>query len=290
MIHEKITVPSAWKGAEIDYRTEMLHVLSPAQIAEIDAALRSCGERDIADITPATFPLPDTGAWLTDLRAKLYLGRGAVLLRGLPRSDYTPDEMARIYVGLGSHMGQPIAQSYRGELLGSVLDVSDIEEKVRGYRAGGPQHFHCDGSACDIVSLMCLRAAKSGGASRIVSAAALYNAMLETRPDLLDALCEGYHHRYHEMDGRHALSPMQSEHLIPVFTVMDGYMSCNIDGGSLRGAVQVGGNHLVGAAGRGLRRVPAPGALRGILPRHGFRRRRHPVPQQPRAAARPYRF
>jgi hypothetical protein len=149
--------------------------------------------------------------------------------------------MARIYVGLGSHMGQPIAQSYRGELLGSVLDVSDVEAGVRGYRGGGPQHFHVDGSACDIVSLMCLRAAKSGGASRIASAAAIHNALLETRPDLLDALYTGFHHRYHEMDGRHSLNPMQSADPVPVFTQLDGHISCNIDGGSLRYAVQIGG-------------------------------------------------
>ena len=190
MMHAAITTPAAWKGSEIDYRAEMLHPLAADQVAEIDAALRHCGERDIAGITPETFPLPQMGAWLAGLRQELYQGRGAVLLRGLPRSRYSADEMARIYVGLGSHLGQPIAQSYRGELLGSVLDVSDIEEKVRGYRAGGPQHFHCDGSACDIVSLMCLRAAKSGGASRIVSAVALYNALHDSRPDLLAALCE----------------------------------------------------------------------------------------------------
>ena len=113
-------------------------------------------------------------------------GRGFLLLRGLPRERYSLDEIGRIYYGLGVHLGRPVAQSYQGELLGNVIDVSDVEAQARGYHAGGGQRMHSDN--CDIVALMCVRAARSGGISRIVSAAAVHNTLLETRPDLLEAL------------------------------------------------------------------------------------------------------
>ncbi|MCC7274201.1 MAG: TauD/TfdA family dioxygenase [Alphaproteobacteria bacterium] len=244
MEHARITTRAAWKGSEVDYRSEMMHRFSAGEVAEIDAALRHCGERDIPEITPETFPLPGMGATMRRLRDELLDGTGVVLLRGFPRERYTADEMARVYVGLGAHLGEPIAQSWQGQLLGSVIDISDVVEKVRGYNAGGGQHFHIDGSACDIVSLMCLRAAKSGGASRIVSVAAVHNQLLDTRPDLLDVLYRGYYHRNHEMDAKYSLFPPQSAEKIPVFTQTDGRITCVIDTGCLRYAVHYGGVKL----------------------------------------------
>src|SRR5476651_1501362 len=155
--------PGVWQGSLIDYRKEGMHVLCAAEIAEIDAALghlRSLGEVDFPDITPQSFPLPILGVFLGKLGHALRHGRGFLLLRGLPRERYSPDDTARIYFGLGAHIGLPLPQSYQGELLGHVIDVSDIEQRARGYHAGGAQGMHTDN--CDIVALMCVRAAKSG--------------------------------------------------------------------------------------------------------------------------------
>jgi hypothetical protein len=185
-----ITGPEAWLGSRIDYRQDGLHTLSPDAIAEIDAALPGVGDLDFPRITPETFPLPATGGFFRGLGDALRNGRGFLLLRGLSRDRYSTEDMARIYYGLGAHIGQAVPQSYQGELLGNVIDVSDIEPEARGYHAGGAQRFHTD--TCDIVSLMCLRAAKSGGISRIASAAAVHNRLLETRPDLLETLYGDY--------------------------------------------------------------------------------------------------
>ena len=241
MAYEKIETRAAWKGSKVDYRTEMMHRFTDAEVAEIDGALKACESRDIPEITRETFVLPSMAAKMAALRDELLDGRGVVLMRGFPRHRYSADEMARVYIGLGAHLGQPIAQSWQGQLLGSVIDISDVVEKVRGYNAGGGQHFHIDGSACDIVSLMCLRAAKSGGASRIVSVAGLYNYFVEQRPDMLDVLTRGYYHRNHELDAKYSLFPPQSEERIPVFAESDGRISCVIDTGCLRYAVHYGG-------------------------------------------------
>ncbi|MGE0715225.1 MAG: TauD/TfdA family dioxygenase, partial [Alphaproteobacteria bacterium] len=219
---QRIVGKADWRGPEVDYRAEMMHAFTEGEVAEIDAALRFCGERDIPEITQETFPLPTFGPVMRRLREELLDGRGVVLMRGFPRERYSADEMARIYVGLGAYFGQALSQSWQGQLLGSVIDISDVVEKVRGYNAGGGQNFHIDGSACDIVALMCLRGAKAGGASRIVSVAALHNHMLETRPDLLEALSRGYYHRNHEMDAKHSLFPAASGHRLPVLTQRNG--------------------------------------------------------------------
>jgi hypothetical protein len=195
---------AAWTGATIDYRSDGLYMLGSDEVAEIDEALdhlHSLGDLDFPRITTETFPLTKLGAFLTGLRDELRFGRGFVLLRGIPRERYSTDDMARIYFGLGAYIGSPLPQSWQGELLGHVIDVSDIEPGARGYHAGGAQRFHTD--SCDVVSLMCLQAAKSGGASRICSAIALHSLLERVRPDLLKQLYDGYVFRRREIDAEH---------------------------------------------------------------------------------------
>ncbi|MBI3915681.1 MAG: hypothetical protein HY322_01575 [Betaproteobacteria bacterium] len=52
--------------------------------------------------------------------------------------------------------------------------------------------FHAD--RCDIVGLLCVRKAKAGGLSRIVSAAVIHNEVLRRRPDLIDAFYADWYH------------------------------------------------------------------------------------------------
>ena len=231
--------PGAWLGSRIDYRAEGMQVLSTAEIAEIDAALRhllSLGEIDFPEISAETFPLPVLGDLLVRLGHELRFGCGFLLLRGLPRERYSPDDIARIYVGLGAHIGRLLPQSYHGELLGHVLDVSDIERQARGYHAGGPQRMHTD--TCDVVSLQCLRAAKSGGVSRIASAAAVHNRLLETRPDLAATLYGNYVFRRMELDAERGDGVLVRN--VVIFSRAGSEFSCNISGSYPHRAVQAG--------------------------------------------------
>jgi Taurine catabolism dioxygenase TauD, TfdA family len=231
--------PAVWLGSEIDYRAAGLHVLSDADIAEIDAALahvNSLGAVDIPALTPAMFPLDALGPTLRRLGDRLRDGPGFVLLRGLPRERYELDDLARIYAGIGVHIGRLLPQSHHGELLGHVIDVSDIEHDARGYHSGGAQSMHTD--TCDIVSLMCVRAAKSGGASRIVSAGAVHNRLLETRPDLLAELYGEIVCRRWKLDAD--LGSGVHVKKVVFFSRATGRLSCNLSGSYPRRAVEFG--------------------------------------------------
>ena len=231
--------PAVWYGPQIDYRADGMHVLSAGEIAEIDAALahlRSRGDVDFPDIAPAAFPLPTLGKFFEGLGRELLHGRGFLLLRGLPRERYSLDDIGLIYYGLGVHLGRPVAQSYQGELLGNVIDVSDVEAQARGYHAGGGQRMHSDN--CDLVSLMCVRAARSGGISRIVSAAAVHNRLLETRPDLLEALYGEWVFRRMELDAQYGTGPMTKR--VVIFSRDSGQLTCNVSGSYPYRAVKAG--------------------------------------------------
>ncbi len=185
--HREIVAPFAWNGAELAQSTDWIRRFAPVELAEIDAAVRAVKQRglDWLDVTREDFPMPVFARELAAVARELETGRGIVLLRGLP-TNYTLDEMRLAYWGIGAHLGTALSQGGRGELLGIVEDEGQSVEntKLRGSKTSRELPFH--GDRCDIVGLLCVRKAVSGGTSRIVSAAAIHNAVLGRRPDLIE--------------------------------------------------------------------------------------------------------
>src|SRR5215468_3088351 len=108
-----ITGPSAWFGADMRGReAEWTYLLSPVEIAEIEAAVETVQARglDIADIRREDFPLPTLGPALDQLRAEVLDGRGFVLLRGLPVEDRPIAASATAYWGIASYFGSARSQ------------------------------------------------------------------------------------------------------------------------------------------------------------------------------------
>ena len=233
---------AAWLGSTLDYHRDGLWQLSAAELAEIDAALtalRGRGDLDLAEINAETFPLPTVGQFLARLRQELWSGRGFVLIRGLSREQYSDDDLARIYCGLGSHLGEIIPQSGNGEILGHVLNVADlVDEQVRGYRSAQSMNMHSDGH--DVVSLLCLRAAKEGGASRIASAAAVHDRMVATNPELARVLYEGMPVMRGQMDAERGDGKIVTSGNVALFAKPDGVFSSCIHVAQTRDAARAG--------------------------------------------------
>ena len=186
-----ITGPSAWTGRDLAARPdEWIRRFSSAELAEIDAAVRAfkASGRPLAEISPASFALPAFGPVLRGLLHELLEGRGFVMLRGLPIDDYARDEQAIVYMGIGSHLGRARSQNAKGHLLGHVKDLGlDISDpRVRYYQTNRKLEYHTD--SIDIVGLLCLKTARAGGESFIVSSTTLFNEILARRPDLVPAL------------------------------------------------------------------------------------------------------
>src|SRR5262245_66330630 len=75
--------PSVWYGPDMTKRTDWIHVLSAADVAEIEAAMRllADSQADIARIGKADFPLPTVARKLDDNCEEVVHGRGFALLR-----------------------------------------------------------------------------------------------------------------------------------------------------------------------------------------------------------------
>ena len=180
-----VTGPSAWIGAELAKRPdEWTYVLSGAEIAEIEVAVASVRGRDIASVTQADFRLPSFGPILDGLREEILNGRGFVLLRGLPVTDRPIADSAMAYWGIGTWLGHARSQNAKGHVLGHVRDMglATTDPNVRIYQTTERQNFHTD--SCDIVGLLCLKTAQSGGLSSLTSSMSVYNAMAERHPEL----------------------------------------------------------------------------------------------------------
>jgi hypothetical protein len=170
--------PSAWIGRDLRAREdEWIYPLSAAEIAEIDSAteaVRASG-LDIAEIRRADFLLPTLGPKLDTMREEILNRRGFVLIRGLPVEGRPIADSAATYWGIGTYFGNGRSQNAKGHLLGHVRDLglATSDPNVRTYQTTERQHFHTD--SCDIVGLLCLKTAKSGGLSSITSSMAIYN-------------------------------------------------------------------------------------------------------------------
>jgi hypothetical protein len=183
--------PSAWYGPEMTRRSDWQMPLSPAEIGEVEAAIKPLASReaDIAAITARDFPLPTLGPKLKQrVEDEVLNGRGFLLMRGLPVERWSMREAATAFFGLGVHLGSARSQNGKGHVLGHVKDLglTSNDPNVRIYQTHDRQTFHTD--SCDIVGLLCLKTAKSGGLSALVSSTTIFNEMRRRRPDLLELL------------------------------------------------------------------------------------------------------
>ena len=191
---EPLAVPAAWRGSEMARRDDWIVRLTAAQIDELERAADAAAARgrDLAAVRREDFPLPTLAPALAGWAHELLHGRGFLLVRGLPVGRWGDERAALVYWGLGQHLGEPGAQNPQGELLGHVVDTGEdaANPYVRRYRTAGDIAYHCD--LADAVGLLCLRAARCGGASRIVSSVSVYNELLRQRPDLVERLYEPF--------------------------------------------------------------------------------------------------
>jgi hypothetical protein len=204
-------------------RTDWLVQLNDDEIAEIEAATQplAATQRDIVTIRREDFPLPTFSSRLQALLAEVLHGRGFVLLRGFPTTRWTRYEAALAFYGLGLHLGSARSQNAKGHVLGHVKDLglSSNDPNARIYQTNERQTYHTD--SCDVVALLCLQPAKTGGLSSLVSSVTIYNELRRRRPELLPALFAPI-----ATDRRGEIPPGQLPYFrIPVFNWHAGLLS-----------------------------------------------------------------
>ncbi|MEO0983490.1 MAG: TauD/TfdA family dioxygenase [Pseudomonadota bacterium] len=180
-----------WRREDVSDPALWTFELTEADHAELDHALGVAKAKsdDVLDIGLEDFPLDRLARKLEQVDHELLHGRGFARLSRLDGEKYADADLSVLYWGIGLHLGDPWPQNKHGHVLGDVIDQGKTikDPTARGNELGGiALDFHTDGS--DVVGLLCLHEAKRGGLSCIANAVAVHNEMVETRPDLAEAL------------------------------------------------------------------------------------------------------
>jgi hypothetical protein len=216
---------SAWYGPEIARGGGWVDWLTEDEVAEVRVAVKKLENSkfadDLASLTADDVPLATLGPRLQRLLEEVLNGRGFVLIKGLPVDGWNQRETEIAFLVIGVQLGALRRQNAEGHLLGHVKDLgrSSEDPNTRIYQTRERQTFHTD--SCDVVGLLCLKAAKKGGLSSLVSSTTIFNEMRRRRPDLLRVLLEPI-----ETDRRGEVPEGYEPYFnIPVFNYHDGLVS-----------------------------------------------------------------
>ncbi|MGD0747521.1 MAG: TauD/TfdA family dioxygenase [Acidimicrobiales bacterium] len=180
-----------WRAADVADQESWTLRLTEADHAELQVALATAKQKstDPLELERADFPLDALAAKLDGAVKTLLDGRGFVRIAALDTDRYGDDDLTLLYWAIGLHLGEPWAQNKHGHVLGDVTDQGKTvdDPTVRGNELGGiALDYHTDGS--DLVGLLCLRAARTGGLSCVANAVAIHNHLVRESPDLAAAL------------------------------------------------------------------------------------------------------
>ncbi|MCX7197840.1 MAG: TauD/TfdA family dioxygenase [Proteobacteria bacterium] len=225
----------AWTPAEISRSREWLYAIPAPALDEIDAALAALRARgvDYRDMVLSDFPVPSLARDLPAILHEVDHGRGFVQMKGVRVAAFCPGDAERMFWGIGLHIGAAVSQNPRGERLANVRDegLNINSGVVRGYQTRAAQGFHTDIGG-DVVGLMCINPAKSGGRSRVTSSMAVHNAMLSRYPRLLDLL-----YKHWDVDWRGEQLPgTPPVYREPVYAFTEGRLTCRFAPRFLRSA------------------------------------------------------
>lgn len=223
VIGRPVDDPANWLPNNLAQDPRWRFELTNAEIDDLHTMATRLGPRlggdpnRLLDLTASDFNLGRFGKRLEQLRSELKDGFGVALIRGLSLDKLSRLEAATIYWAIGSHLGQARSNNPDGDMLGHVTDLgkSQDDPNSRGYQTRETMDYHCDQAS--IVGLLCVQEPKSGGLSKIASAVAVYNALLQRAPETVELLSRKFCWTKHgETDDGE-----QAYYESPVFSILD---------------------------------------------------------------------
>ncbi len=199
MLNQPIIDKRAWRADTIDEASSWYHQLTEPCLAELDAWVQAVLEDEgpITDHYLQAGTMQACAACLKLVRTTLFQERGFVVINQIPE-HYTVAQAKACYWGIGQFLGRPLEQNIQGTLLYSVQDTGqNISQGVRFSVTNSESSFHTDGAFWDeipdLIGLLCLATAKSGGENQLISGYTIHNELLENARDALQVLYQDYY-------------------------------------------------------------------------------------------------
>src|SRR5579862_1365834 len=200
ILDQPIAGREAWTRGDIreaDYKV----TLDAAARDELLAAVRTLREQPVPllALRPDSFDMPHCRTAMARAKEILTDGPRFALVSRLPMEEISLDEAKALYWMLSSMLARPVAQKLDGTI---VYDVHDTGKQalpgsgIRPDKTNIDLQFHNDNAynflMPEFVGLLCVRQAKAGGMSRVMSFATAYNALRERHREILPRLYEPF--------------------------------------------------------------------------------------------------
>ena len=237
ILRAPVTGPSAWRGCDLASKSSWIVNLSHGQADELEMSAEQALARAgrVTDLGRDDFALVKCDDLFADMRERVVDGRGFVLLRGLPVQGRRRELVRAMLWALGTRIGDAVTQNLQGDLIADItdrsLDVNNLD--VKPSQTNAEQRPHTD--PADIVGLLCINAAHTGGLSSIASTMAIYNAVLAKHPEYLQWLYRGFHHNLRG-DAAAGAPFGCTPKPIPVYRYFRGVLSCVFNASTIKEA------------------------------------------------------
>ncbi len=248
ILDRTITGRAAWTRADIDADVIRVELDATAQ-GELLTAARSLRQQPVPllALRPDSFDLPACRAAMARVREILTDGPRFALLSRLPMEELSLEEAKALYWMLSAMLARPVAQKLDGTIIYDVHDTGQQALPGSGIRPDKTNidlQFHNDNAynatLPEIVGLLCVRPARDGGHSRVMSFYTAHNALRERHRELLPRFYQPFwfdrQREFHEGE--------PTTFRAPVFTTDGERLNARLSLHQIRGGYALRGNGM----------------------------------------------
>ncbi len=217
-------MPKAWKATDLKRTRHWIRPLTEQEQSGLRKGLEGFLSKGIplTSAIASDFPFEETTVLIDDIRRELYQGFGLIVIKNFPIKGLSESDIQAMYWGFVNLLGILRPQGKDSGLIKHVKDMGGSYRNAtgRGYNTNAELDFHTDLS--DVVSLLCLQDAKSGGMSRVCSSRAIFDIMTQETPHLAAALTTPLDH---SRQGEEAANETPF-YAAPIVSFADEWFSC----------------------------------------------------------------
>lgn len=231
---EGVSPGQAWLAEDIATSSRWVRALSREERQGLLKGLTAFEKTGMSlwQSTGEDFPFQGINSLIAEIRHEIHQGFGFILLRDFPIEGLTKSQIEALYWGFCNHLGVLRPQGKDSGLLKSVRDAGGQyrSQSGRGYNTNAKLDYHTD--FADLVALLCINGAKTGGESLVTSSIALREEMLKSAPDLVEALYQPVDYSRQDEHAEH----QKPFYTAPIFSQIGGNFCCRYTRNHIRHA------------------------------------------------------
>ena len=227
VFQNEITDSSAWESEDLCPSQSWNVSLTEEQVDDLLFGLEQIKHLQIAEINSTNFPIPKCQYLIKEILDQLKIGRGFSLMHGFPVKGISDDDIARMYWGFCTHLGNGVTQGGTGATSYGGLINNVTEGKIKpnegSRKVGSPSVVKFHNDPADTVMLLCIRQAVDSPKSKLVSTSTIHNKLNERVPEQMHRLYVGFPH--HHQDMQYETESPTTVYPVPIFSQANNLVS-----------------------------------------------------------------